>query len=344
VRHHQRLQLSRVGRASSDAPDDRPGHPTVTHVPGRGRAFRGRRLPGRGASLAACILFAACSGKAEPEIARSTTAAETTIPITEVIELTGMTIHVDPAVMALPQTAAVVGRFPDLMEAFPLRDAVDVMLYGTSGVSIDWIDDKTRELDCLIQEDREFFLGGGWAAPCGLIMRVDALPAGCSGQAGPCIDALTVAAHEYFHIVTDELLERCVCEPMIYGNKIPNWYAEGIADYVALQSVFGSDPDWMTKALDNRKARATEPVVSVGLEELEELWSGGPSQEWFGLLYDRSFLAVAFLVERNGEAVVLERFFDELAGAGWFQPGFEATFGATVRDIESEFLEWVAAL
>jgi hypothetical protein len=319
-------------------------HPTVTHVPGRGRAFRGRRIRGVGSSLAACLLFAACSGGAEPEISRSTAAAGTTIPITEVIELPGMTIHVDPEVVALPQTASVVEQFPDLLEAMPLRDPVDVMLYGTNDTSIDWIDDKTRELECLTQEDRESFLGGGWAAPCGLILRVDALGTDCRGEASPCVNILTVAAHEYFHIVTDELLEPCVCEPLIYGNKIPNWYAEGIADYVGLRSVFGDDPDWLTKALENQKARATDRVVSVGLVELEELWSGGPSQEWFGLLYNRSFFAVAFLVERNGEAAVLGDFFEELAVAGRFEPGFEATFGATVRDIESEFLEWVAAL
>lgn len=306
------------------------------------RTVTDRRLLGR--VLAACFIVASCSGGADTAVSVTTNAPGTTIAITDVIELANMTIHVDPNVLDLDQTRALVDFAPKLLAEMPIRDRIDVVLYGSDDESIEWAVSKTKQLDCLYSESRDLYLYGGRAAPCGLVMRVDGMRADCFGTAAPCKNTLTVLAHEYFHIVTDEMLEPCVCEPLIYGNKIPNWYAEGIADYVGYRSVFSSDDQWLPKALRLTMSRATHPAVDVGIAELEALWSKGPAEDWFGLLYERSFFVVSFLVDRYGEGAVLETFFDQVASTGRFTSGFEATFGRTEAELTEEFRAWMADL
>lgn len=265
----------------------------------------------------------------------------TTIPITELFELPGATVRVDPAVLDAEETRVAVEMFERLLVEMPVRDPIDVILYGSSEESIDWAMETTKSLDCLYYEDRNLYGQGGWADSCGFIMAVDDMPADCLFGQSPCKNVGTVVAHEYFHIVTIERLEPCLCEPLILGKKIPNWYSEGIAEYVGYRSVFDSDPEWLDKVLAVNLERATRPEVSVGVVELEQLWAKGAFWESFQYLYERSLFVVAFLVERYGAEAVLETFFERLAEANEFTKGFEATFEVSVEQFSQDFLDWM---
>lgn len=282
----------------------------------------------------------------------STTTTSTTAPdpepdgieITDVIELPNLTIHIDPRVLDLDETAAVVDTLNKVLTSLPLQFPADAVLYGSSEESIDWAFETTRELNCLHSEDRVVYTYFGQGATCGFIMKVDAMPIDCYGNEPPCTNALKLAGHEFFHTITDQRVTECVCEPLIFGKKIPNWYAEGIADYVGYQTAFGGDPSWLTKILDSELSRANDPNIAVGIIEMEALWGRGPVEPWFEFLYDRSFFAAALLVEQFGDSAVLDTIFDEVLKAGNFSRGFEATFGKTEEQFSDEFLAWIAAL
>lgn len=282
----------------------------------------------------------------------STTTTSTTAPdpepdgieITDVIELPNLTIHIDPRVLDLDETAAVVDTLDKVLTSLPLQFPADAVVYGSSDESFDWAVDITRQVDCLYSDDRALYEYFGRGAPCGLVMRVDAMPIDCYGEDPPCKNGLTLAAHEFFHTITEQRVTTCVCEPLVFGNKIPNWYAEGIADYVAYQTVFDDDPDWLEKILQIYLPRATNPDIAVGISDMGVLWSEGAGQPWFEFLYERSFFAVALLVDQFGESAVLDTIFDEVVKADNFAEGFEATFGKTEEQFSDEFLVWIAAL
>ena len=284
----------------------------------------------------------------------STTSTSTTttipepvdVPVAEIVELENFIVHIDPAALDLKVTQVVVNTLNEIAETYPLINPADVMLYATGEDSFNWVKDKTREVDCLHHSEANRFSNFiGWGDECGLIMRVDGMPAECSPYSSPCKNAATVAAHEFFHVITAQILEPCRCRPLIFGNKIPNWYNEGVADYVGYAAVFGSSRPTLQTLTDFTEENAKRPEVDTDLVQIEGLWAKGFEQPWwFSFLYERSFLAILLLVEQFGEQVALLDYYYAIVFTGNYKDAFELTFGKTIEEFSDEFEVWLDSL
>lgn len=258
-------------------------------------------------------------------------------------------VHVDPAIESLPETQYALEAILTTAQQYVVRPGTVALLYGSGEASITWAETKAKDVNCFNDIGADGIRNSvGWGRPCGLLMRVDAINFTCFEES-LCKQGRTVAAHEFFHVVAYQLLDECTCEPKIYGNKIPNWLNEGVADYVGYATVYGTTPGTLDQSeLDRLRSelanRASNPAVAVGLVDMEELWVSGYTQDWFQYLYDRSFLAVTLLIERFGDDVVLEDFFANVVNANTFGTGFEETFGLTEAEFDAEFQEWITTL
>lgn len=258
-------------------------------------------------------------------------------------------VHVDPAIESLPETQYALEAILTTAQQYVVRPGTVALLYGSGEASITWAETKAKDVNCFNDIGADGIRNSvGWGRPCGLLMRVDAINFTCFEEK-LCKQGRTVAAHEFFHVVAYQLLDECTCEPKIYGNKIPNWLNEGVADYVGYATVYGTTPGTLDQSeLDRLRSelanRASNPAVAVGLVDMEELWVSGYTQDWFQYLYDRSFLAVTLLIERFGDDVVLEDFFANVVNANTFGTGFEETFGLTEAEFDAEFQEWITTL
>lgn len=317
------------------------------------------------------LVGASCGGSATPAATQpsttppsttrpSTTVAPTDVPpstsvvtvtepaepeLADVVTLPNLTIRIDPLALDLPQTDAIVNLMADIITAHPLMSAADAVLFASSDESLRWAVDATREVDCLHSEDLDYFRNiGGWGERCGFVQRIDATALECPTDSSSCWNVLNIAAHEFFHVIAAQRLDPCTCEPLLWGNKIANWYNEGIADYVGHVAVSRDGRQTFERAIAYNVAMALQPQVSVDLEELDRLWSQSFGEPWFALLYNRSFMAVALLVERFGAEVVLDTFFDNVVAAGTFAEGFETTFGRSVDEFSAEFDQWLMTL
>lgn len=279
-------------------------------------------------------------------------------PSTSTVETTSTTlpppesrleIHIDPAVEASPVLDLAVDAVIQTAKQYPVRPGTIGLFYGSGEESIAWAEQKAKELDCFQDLGPNGFSNSvGWGRPCGFLMRIDGVPFECALPI-LCKQGRTVAAHEFFHVVAYQVLEECLCEPKIFGNKIPNWLNEGIADYVGYAMIYGATPGSLGQEEMNRlrselKDRASNPDIAVGVIALEDLWAGGFQEPWFQYLYDRSFLAVTLLVERFGEEAVLKDFLANVTQANTFSVGFETTFGITEAEFDSEFQSWISTL
>jgi len=297
-------------------------------------------------------VVAACGGSDEgaPPSSSATISPTSSTSTSSIPEPGGqLEIHIDPAVESLSETQSVLEAILAAEEQYVVRPGTVALLYGSGEASVAWAETKAKEVNCFNDIGVDGFRNSvGWGRPCGLLMRVDAINFTCFEET-LCKQGRTVAAHEFFHVVAYQLLEECTCEPKIYGNKIPNWLNEGIADYVGYATVYGTTPGTLDRSELERlrselENRASNPSVAVGLVEMEELWASGFSNEWFQYLYDRSFLAVTLLIERFGDDVVLEDFFANVVDANTFASGFEETFGLTEAEFDAEFQEWITTL
>ncbi len=285
-----------------------------------------------------------------PDPSASTVALTTSTTSTTVLTfVSNLDVHIDPAIESLPEINMALDAVLATEQQYAVRPGTVALFYGSSDSSIEWAQQKAQELNCFTDIDSNGFRNSvGWGRNCGFLMRIDGINFGCNNS-DLCKQGRTVAAHEFFHVAILQLLEGCICEPKIWGNKVPNWLNEGIADYVGYAMVYGSTPGSLQPTLiDNLrvslKDRASDPAVAVGVVEMEELWATGYQQPWFGRLYSRSFLAVTLLVEKFGEDAVLRNFFANVNTAGEFSAGFEKTFGISEADFDAEFQTWIQTL
>lgn len=269
--------------------------------------------------------------------------------------MSNLNIHIDPEIEWMPEVEKALSAVFATEQQYEVRPGTVALFYGSDDSSIAWAQQRAKELNCFADLDSKYWKDTvGFARSCGFVMRVDGIGYyrydSCSYS--DCKNGQTVAAHEFHHVAILQLLEQCICEQLIWGNKIPNWLNEGIADYVGYAIVYGSTPGSIESSLidDLRfslKALATDEAISMGLVEMEELWATGwqsPLPPWFGFLYERSFLAVTYLVEKFGEEAVLRNFFSNVVAANDFAAGFERTFGISEAAFDSDFQTWIQTL
>ena len=271
----------------------------------------------------------------------------TTIPTLDIAE-SSLMFHIEPTTEDLSAVDGVIQAVLESERRFPIRPGTHVILYSSSQQSIQWAFEKTRELDCLTRANLEILeLWVGTADSCGLLVRVDGANEECPERL--CKNIFTIAAHELFHAVQGQALDDCTCLPFIWGNKTPNWYDEGTADYVGYGIVHGSNDHLEDRLLSEESTeeflerladRATDSRIDVGVIDMGALWAAGPSSDTFGLLYERSFFAIAFLVSRFGEQAVLVDLYSNTQRTGNFVTGFEETFGVSESDFDQQFLTW----
>lgn len=312
--------------------------------------------------FAALVVVSACGGTTTaPEISNVVPVASTiseTVPassttsssvaaaetqLLDVIELESLSIHVDPLAMDLEETPLLVDLLTEIITENSLREPAVAVLYATGQESTRWAMETTRELDCLHYTDPQMYDVVGWGNTCGFLMRVDAMNLDC-GSTDFCKNGLVAAAHEFFHVIGDQAVEPCVCEPLIYGNRLPNWLNEGLADYFGYATIFGDDPEWLEGAIVALRDRALRPEVNTNLVDIERLWGEGFGSDWFQYLYERSFFAVALLVQQFDEETVFDTFLDNVVTTGHFSSGFETTFGKTEAQFSDEFDAWLQTL
>lgn len=306
--------------------------------------------------IGSVLLISSCgSGQSEAPPAETepsttvTTTSSTTTSTTLPTPGGNLDIHIDPAIESLPDTKLALESVLETERQYLVRPGTVALFYGSGESSVDWAFAKAKELNCFQELSRQMFINSvGWGRPCGFLMRVDGVNFECF-EDKLCKQGRTVAAHEFFHVVAYQVLEDCPCEPKIFGNKVPNWLNEGIADYVGYAIAYGSTPGTLSPPEIQRlqqelKDRASKSEVAVGVVALEDLWAGGFNEPWFQYLYDRSFLAVTLLVEKYGEQAVLVDYFRNVTTAGAYAPGFEQTFGITEAEFDAEFQTWMSAL
>ncbi len=263
--------------------------------------------------------------------------------------ISNLDVRIDPKSQYLPEVQFILEIVKTTEQLYPVTPGTKVIMFSTSEESYQWVRQTTSETRCHNDKSRSDILNSaGWGHECGFIMRLDAMGYRC-GLPGPCPQSRTVAAHEFFHVATNQRLQGCACEPRIFGNKVPNWINEGAAEYVGYAVTYGRQPGSLSQGelgeLQRRKIEEFGHSDSFrpSLKELESLWQGNISQSG-GNLYSRSFLAVSLLVEKFGEKVVLVDYFDNVARTGHYSTGFRETFGMTETEFNDEFQVWVAAL
>ena len=285
----------------------------------------------------------------------STTSTSTTttipepvdVPLAEIVELENFTVHIDQPVLDLVATQDVVNAVNDILQIYPLTTPAHAVLYATNEDSTAWAQAKTREIDCLYYPDvNRYTLWVAWAdiRGCGFAMRADVMQARCWAPATTCKTAATVGVHEFFHVITAQILKTCSCWGPT-GRKYPLWYEEGAADYVGYVSLFGRSDDTKRSLIQITKDRAQLTDIDVDLVEIENLWTINveePSR--FPALYERSFLAILLLIEQYGEQAVLFDYYYAIAFTRNYEVAFELTFGKTIEEFSDEFEVWLDSL
>jgi hypothetical protein len=278
-----------------------------------------------------------------------TTTSSTSTTTTEPQHAGAVEFHIDPVAQYLPGTGFLVDIIKKTEDVFPVLPGTKAIMYHSENRSFDWVAQTTKELGCFndLRRGNRGFDSVGWGRECGFLMRIDAMNYQCTSPV-PCKQNLTVAAHEFFHVVALQKLQPCSCNPRIYGNKVPNWLNEGIADYVGYAMVYGDESGNLTlpqirELRDALKARGHSVDFNPSLAEVEQLFQGDLSLPR-GSIYDRSFLAVSLLVERFGEEAVLVDYFDNVVVTGHYTTGFVETFGISESDFDKEFQTWIATL
>lgn len=285
----------------------------------------------------------------------STTSTSTTttipesvdVPLAEIVEFENFTIYIDQAILELDVTQVVVNAVNDILENYPLITPASGILYATTEQSRAWAQARSREVDCMYSSDvKQYSLYVAFASKCGFFMRVDAMESQCFGLAKTCKTAATVGVHEFFHVITAQILESCSCRLTEWGRPLPDWYNEGTAEYVGYVSVFGSDDQTVQSMIEQTKGRARQQVeIDVDLVEIESFWAILMEQPWqFPTLYERSFLAILFLVEQYGEQAVLSDYFFAITSTRNYETAFEMTFGKTIMEFSDEFDIWLDSL
>jgi hypothetical protein len=309
-------------------------------------------------TIATALFTVACtavseSGSLSPstsllDLSKNSTSTTSVSTSTTPLFISNLELHVEPAALHIPETQFLIDVLIQMEQRYPVRPGTKAILYTSSENAFQWVRQTVRETLCFQDKRRSEIMDSvGWGAECGLLMRIDVMRYYC-GSGEPCKQSRTVAAHEFFHVFALQRLQGCSCEPRIYGNKVPNWINEGIADYVGYAAIFGEIPGSFS-AQELAKLRATNKVsghndsFAVSLKKLEDLFQGDLSQPR-GHLYDRSFLAVSYLVEKFGEKAVVIDFFDNVARTGHYTSGFKETFGMSENDFDKEFQAWVASL
>jgi hypothetical protein len=304
-------------------------------------------------SISSSTSVAASTTSSVAPTTTSTTSTSTTttipepvdVPLAEIVELENLTFHIDQAALDLVATQDVVNAVNDILQTYPLTTPAHAILIATNEESLRWAQDKSREIDCMYEPDikryTQYVGGADVVSGCGFIMRVDVLQDRCGSLVTTCRTTATVGLHEFFHVITAQIVKPCSCRGPA-GNKFPIWYNEGAADYVSFVSLFGRSDKAIHSLIQMSTNQARTPDVDVDLVEIEKLWAEGPGR--FPFLYERSFLAILLLIEQYGEQAVLSDYYYAIVLTGNYEDAFELTFGKTIEEFSEEFDVWLDSL
>jgi|GEM_PF-1678852 len=137
-----------------------------------------------------------------------------------------------------------------------------------------------------------------------------------------------VVAHEYFHIVQDDLKKN----PS--ASKGPVWLNEGSAVYFAVRIVnqFGAtDAAAEDRATQIRRSRG----VLARLSQIES--SAAAQQEDTYAAYSLGLIAVEQLAKEYGEAKLLKTYWESLATEPNWQAAFRKAFGISIEEFYTKF-------
>jgi hypothetical protein len=174
---------------------------------------------------------------------------------------------------------------------------------------------------------------------CGFIMRMGV---GQYGVCPLCKDSLVTASHEMFHVYQGQRLRSCSCPGRFYA-KMPRWFLEGTADFAGYTVTFGETPEVLAGLKKKYGASGRGGKLDIGFEKMDEvLFRPYTSDIPVQYIYDRSFMAVAYLVELTSVETVMGEMFDRTVAAGNFDSAFQQTFGMTEKEFEAKFTAWIA--
>ncbi len=186
--------------------------------------------------------------------------------------------------------------------------------------------DDLETLNAALAEVR----GNDWLIPfdCGGMAPAKTLfiiLEGCSPevreQGGPI-------AHEYFHIIQQDLLGR---DLVAGGGTVPIWISEGSAVYASALLAETRYPGLLSAMRDGARSEWS----ALGLPLPRAFDNTGYTEEGAGVLvYRVGFLAVEWLVERTSPRALMDYF---RHGGG--QPQFEAAFGMPWDEFHAAFEE-----
>ena len=189
--------------------------------------------------------------------------------------------------------------------------------FGDDG---DALNEVFRELH---GEDRSILFDCGGMAPAKtLFIILEGCVDEVRRQGGPI-------AHEYFHIIQQDLLGR---DLFADGSAIPSWIAEGSAVYASMLLAEMRYPGLLSALRES--ARSEWSAVGQPLPRSFDNDVDGMEEHAGALAYSVGFLAVEWLVERTGPRALMDYF---RQGGG--QSQFEAAFGMQWDEFHAAFEE-----
>ncbi|MGM7722843.1 hypothetical protein [Metabacillus sp. Hm71] len=124
--------------------------------------------------------------------------------------------------------------------------------------------------------------------------------------------------HEYTHYH----LQAFIKEQGLFVNRIPLWFHEGVAEYIAMYDV----------------THRYYPFQETSFEKLEthDEWEKYRLKDYD--VYLQSYYAIKFLTNTYGEAMI-KKIIVETAEANDFHKGFTRATGITIDDLQTNYLE-----
>jgi hypothetical protein len=149
-------------------------------------------------------------------------------------------------------------------------------------------------------------------------------------------DFFTTIAHEYFHVVENELMGKALSDqarrtpPPQMRNYGPNWLMEGAADLFGLHAT--AERNGLTlQALKMSQIQSLRGLTT----DLQVLETSQGFQSVSGA-YQLSYLASSYLTDASGLSAILAYY--RLIGEGWlWQDAFAQAFGRSIDSFYTDF-------
>jgi putative cell wall-binding protein len=229
------------------------------------------------------------------------------------------------------------------MARYRMSPGVKLFFYSKDPVGVAWVQEALDREQCLTYLSAEIIASvEGTADACGFIMRMGV---GVWDLPFPVRTRLVTAAHEMFHSFQFQRLQDCVCPTSEPGAKLQRWFLEGSADVAGFTMVYGEGPQTVRDLIAVGASIVRTPGGDIGFDEMNYYLGNPLAPRPSSIpLYERSSMAVWYLILQTSFDTVMIDFYDRIASVGNFDDAFVQTFGMTVPEYEKVFVSWINSL